>query len=259
MIRAWLFDLDGTLVQTERLKAQSYAQAAVELCPHDLDEEDVIEAFTEVVGRSRQEVAESLIERFQLGQRAADRMGEFGVSTPWQAFVQVRLRHYDQMISDPDVLRNNQWPHNVSLLRQAREAGCKTALITMSTCVQTSRVLDVLGLRDQFDFIATRDDVEQGKPNPEIYQLALNFLEVPAYESLAIEDSPSGVAAALAADVNVIAVATPFTHNALHQGGMLAESMIVDEPDELPTKLQDFMALHQQQKHSNPEPTSPDS
>ena len=36
MIRAMIFDLDGTLVQTERLKALSYARAAVELCPDDI-------------------------------------------------------------------------------------------------------------------------------------------------------------------------------------------------------------------------------
>ena len=53
MIQAMIFDLDGTLVQTERLKALSYARAAVELCPHDIREIDVVEAFKDVVGLSR--------------------------------------------------------------------------------------------------------------------------------------------------------------------------------------------------------------
>jgi hypothetical protein len=46
-----IFDLGDTLVQTEKLKALFYAKAAVALCPYDLDEEEVIEAFKEVVGR----------------------------------------------------------------------------------------------------------------------------------------------------------------------------------------------------------------
>jgi hypothetical protein len=50
-----IFDLDGTLVQTEKLKALSYAQAVVELCPLHVDSNQVIEAFREVVGRSRKE------------------------------------------------------------------------------------------------------------------------------------------------------------------------------------------------------------
>jgi len=50
VIKAMIFDLDGTLVQTERLKALSYARAAVELCPHALDEAEVIEAFKDHTG-----------------------------------------------------------------------------------------------------------------------------------------------------------------------------------------------------------------
>ena len=57
MIRALIFDLDGTLVQTERLKALSYAGAAIELSPHQISEGQVVEAFKEVVGLARQEVA----------------------------------------------------------------------------------------------------------------------------------------------------------------------------------------------------------
>jgi beta-phosphoglucomutase len=48
MIQAMVFDLDGTLAQTERLKALSYAHAAVELCPHPLGEAEVVEAFKDV-------------------------------------------------------------------------------------------------------------------------------------------------------------------------------------------------------------------
>lgn len=57
MIRAMIFDLDGTLVQTERLKAISYAQAAVEHCPYALSEGEVEEAFKDVVGLSRRQGA----------------------------------------------------------------------------------------------------------------------------------------------------------------------------------------------------------
>ena len=59
MIRAMIFDLDGTLVQTEKLKALSYARAAVALRP-ELKEADVIETFKDVVGSPRHEVAQTL-------------------------------------------------------------------------------------------------------------------------------------------------------------------------------------------------------
>jgi beta-phosphoglucomutase-like phosphatase (HAD superfamily) len=241
MIRAWIFDLDGTLVKTERLKALSYARAAVELCPHEISEADVIEAFKGVVGLSRREVAQSLVNRFQLEEKSRARMDEFGVNTPWQAFIQVRLKHYAIMISDPDVIRNNQWPHNVELLREARRQECKTALVTMSTCEQATRVLKIIDLLGEFDFVATRDDVNRGKPDPEIYHLALEELQVKAEQSLAIEDSPAGVQSALSAGLHVVAVATPFTRDALHSMDNLPASRIVDDPTQLHNILERIM------------------
>jgi HAD superfamily hydrolase (TIGR01509 family) len=243
MIRAWIFDLDGTLVQTERLKAESYARAAVELCPRNITEGEVMEAFKEVVGRSRAEVAQALVERFDLEGAAKSRMQEFGVNTAWQAFIQVRLSHYESMLDDPDILRQNQWPHNIALLEQARGEGCKTALATMSQCERTRQVLEVLDLTDKFDFIATRDDVENGKPHPEIYNLISKQLGVPLEESLVIEDSPSGVQAAMIAGANVIAVSTPFTRQGLHAAQNLPEEWIVDDPALLPEVLERMMRL----------------
>ena len=240
-----IFDLDGTLVQTERLKALSYARAAVELCPHELTEEEVIDAFKEVVGLPRWEVASALVERFGLEEAARARMDEFGVSTSWQAFVQVRLHHYEAMLADPEVLRSNQWPHNVDLLEAARRTGCQTALATMSRCAQARRVLEVLGLIEAFNFIATRDDVEQGKPDPGIYQLVARELSVPPEECLVIEDSPSGVKAALAAGMWCIAVTTPFTRQRIHAEGLLDWRWIVDDPDTLMDVVRQMVAERQ--------------
>ncbi len=233
MIRAMIFDLDGTLVQTERLKALSYARAAIELCPFALTEEEATAAFQDLVGLARQEVAQELIRRFDLGETARSRRVEFGVDTPWQAFVQVRMRYYDAMLADPQVLRDNQWPHNVALLRTAREAGCKAGLATMSSCPQARRVLEILELGEAFDFVATGDDVERGKPDPAIYQLMARELEVAASECLVIEDSPAGVQAAVSAGTHVVAVSTPFTREALRRANLLPEEQIVDDPADL--------------------------
>lgn len=242
MITAMIFDLDGTLVQTERLKAISYARAAVELRPGAVTEEAVLAAFKDVVGLSRSEVATALVERFGLAAAAEARMAEFNVATPWQAYGQIRLRHYEALLADPEVLRRNRWPHNVALLHAARQAGCKVGLATMSYCPQVQRVLDVLGLMDAFDFVASRDDVEHGKPDPEIYLLVARELGVSPQECLVIEDSPTGVKAALAAGMHVIAVSTPFTQAALHAGGLLHARWIVDDPDTLPAVAQALMA-----------------
>ncbi len=241
MIRAMIFDLDGTLVQTERLKALSYARAVVELCPHEVGESQVIEEFKQVVGLARHEVAQALVNKFDLEDKAAGRMAEFGVSTAWQAFIQVRLKHYEAMLADPQILLDNRWSHNLALLEEARRAQCKTGLATMSTCRQTQRVLEILDLSGDFDFVATRDDVAQGKPNPEIYTLVAKMLNIPASQCLVIEDSPAGVQAALAAGMWCIAMTTPFTRTAIHDRQLLEDRWVVDEADKLLPTVQDMI------------------
>lgn len=241
MIRAMIFDLDGTLVQTERLKALSYARAAVQLCPRRLSESEVIEAFKEVVGRPRREVALALVGRFDLEGAARACMSEFGVSTPWQAFVQVRLHYYEQLLSDPQVLLSNRWMHNVEVLNEARRNRCKVALATMSHCRQVQRILEVLGLVGAFHFVATRDDVEWGKPHPEIYQLVSRELDVPPRECLVIEDSPAGVKAAQAAGMWCIVVTTPFTREVIHGELLLDGRWVVDEPGMLMAVVQEML------------------
>ena len=228
-----IFDLDGTLVQTEKLKAISYARAAVELCPQDVSEDEVLEAFKEVVGLPRSEVAQRLVDRFQLQDKAAERMSEYGVDTPWQAFIQARLRHYEQMLADPQVIVTHQWPHNMAVLEMARVNQYSTGLATMSRCRQAMHVLQILKLQQAFDFIASRDDVENGKPDPEIYRLVARELEIPAAECLVLEDSPSGIEAATAAGMWCIAVTTPFTHDGVHKQALLPPEWIVDDPGQV--------------------------
>jgi beta-phosphoglucomutase-like phosphatase (HAD superfamily) len=55
MIQAMTFDLDGTLVQTEKLIA-FLCWAIIELCAHEVSEDEVMEAFKQVVSRSRHEL-----------------------------------------------------------------------------------------------------------------------------------------------------------------------------------------------------------
>jgi beta-phosphoglucomutase len=190
MIRALIFDLDGTLVETEELKGLSYARAATELRP-DLSQEEVLEAFKDLVGLSRQEVAVGLMRRFSLEEAARDRMAEFGVDTPWQAFVRIRLGIYEQLLADPELVLEHRYPHNIALLRDVRREGYPTALATQSGRDQALRVLEILGLADEFDVIVTREDVEHGKPDPEMHLLAARELGVRPAGCLAIEDSPA--------------------------------------------------------------------
>ena len=235
VIRAFIFDLDGTLVETEELKGLSYARAATELRRPDLSEEgEVLEAFKDLVGLSRQEVAVGLMRRFALEEAARDRMAEFGVGTPWQAFVRIRLGIYEELLADPELVLEHRYPHNIALLRDVRSEGYPTALATQSHREQALRVLEILGLTDEFDVIVTREDVEHGKPDPEMHLLAARELGIRPGECLAIEDSPAGVQGALAAGTEAIAVTTNLTRQKFRDTDILDRSHVVDDPRTLP-------------------------
>lgn len=229
MISAILFDLDGTLLETEELKALSYARAAAELRPDAAREADVLEAFRDLVGLPRREVAESLMRRFDLRESAEEHVEDDG-EEPWEAYVRLRLRVYEGLLEDPELLLGQRYPHNIDLLRGLREEGYPISLATMSHRYQVERVLDVLGLAGEFDFVATVDDVRNGKPDPEIDLLVARELGVPPEEFLVVEDSPAGVRAALAAGMAVVAVPTSLTRPKFRETEVLEGRWVVEDP-----------------------------
>jgi beta-phosphoglucomutase-like phosphatase (HAD superfamily) len=231
-ISAFIFDLDGTLVETERLKALSYAAAARELRP-GLSEDEVVDAFTDFVGQTRDDMARNLTARLGLEEAARARTAELGVREPWQVLSAVRTRYYERVLGDPDLLRGQRYPHNIELLRWARRHEFRTALCSMSHRTEIDRVLDVLGLAGEFEVIASVDDVAHPKPDPEIDLLAARRLGVTPAECLVIEDSPPGVQAARAAGMAVIAVTTPLTRRQFQDHDLLDRRWVVDNPETL--------------------------
>ncbi|GAB4548303.1 MAG: hypothetical protein Fur002_25130 [Anaerolineales bacterium] len=105
MIRAVIFNLDGTLIETEQLKAESYARAAVQLKPNTFSEAEAISAFEDFVGGSREEVSRGMLNRFGLEESARARMMEFGANEPWQVYTRLRLRIFEQIVADESVLK----------------------------------------------------------------------------------------------------------------------------------------------------------
>jgi len=230
---AAIFDLDGTLVQTEALKAESYARAAVELRPDAIVEQDVIRAYNEMVGRSREEVAAALLARFGLEPYAGRRMGELGAATPLDAYMELRLRDYEAMIASGELIRKQEYPWSTALLRDVRRAGYPVAIATMSHRKHAVLVLERLDLMGEFDALVTREDVEAAKPSPEIYLLAARRLDAAPRDCFVLEDSVPGIRAANAAGMCCVAITNDLTRDAVHAAGVLPPERIVDEPDRL--------------------------
>ena len=176
-------------------------------------------------------------------------MVQHGASEPWEVLTAMRTEIYDNMVSDPQVIRDNQWPYTIGLLRVARDSACRTALATMSYRKEALHVLRSLDIEESLDVVLTREDVENPKPDPEIYLLAAQKLEVQPQDCLVLEDSPNGVRAGVAAGMNVIAVATPFTIAGLHSSQVLEHAWMVHEPEVLLEVVRDRIAEHNRRAH----------
>jgi 6-phosphogluconate dehydrogenase len=219
VIRAVVFDLDGTLVQTEALKAISYARAARQLKP-SLDEDQIIARYDDMIGRSRNEVAEALVERL-------------GLDVTWQQLIDIRMKMYDAMLADENLVKKQEYPHATALLRKVKGMGYPTGLCTMSYAPETAVVLKTLDIGRYLDVVVTRDQVSKPKPDPEIYRLAASKLNVQPAECLVIEDSEPGVASAIAAGTQCVVVPSELTRDRVLSHAPLAGEVIVNDPADL--------------------------
>ncbi|GMQ89792.1 MAG: hypothetical protein BMS9Abin10_0126 [Gammaproteobacteria bacterium] len=130
-----------------------------------------------------------------------------------------------------DVLRKTgiePLPGAAALLNDLRAAAVPCAIASSTELENISVVLGLLDFGDTFQAIVTADDVKQGKPDPEVFVLAAVRLEVPPQHCIVFEDAVVGIQAALAAGMQVIAVATTNTAEALR-----AADRVVHRLDEL--------------------------
>ena len=104
------------------------------------------------------------------------------------------------------------------LLRDLREAGIPTGLVTMSLRRMALNVVDLIEF-EAFDIVVAGDDVDNPKPHPEPYLQAAALLDVDIAEVIVIEDSPTGVRAGLASGALTLAVPhiVPLDHLGAHE------------------------------------------
>jgi sugar-phosphatase len=185
VFRAAVFDLDGTLVDSETRSHESWRHvfASRGIVPDD----SLIRAF---VGRRGIDVHGLLQERVP-GHDAAELMA-------------ATSEHFHAPHQPP----LGPLAGAVDLVRLIAAAGVPLALVTSAGrryAEQTLRDLDLHGL---FPVVVTAEDVRVGKPDPEGYLAAAAGLGVPAGECVVFEDAPAGIAAAKAAGMYCVAVAT---------------------------------------------------
>jgi len=126
----------------------------------------------------------------------------FGLSASTEELMRRRGEIAAEFFAD----RVGLFPSAKATLEELRLMNLRLAVATSSVSASARPFLDRHQLTAFFDVIVTGDEIERGKPHPDIYLRAAEKLGVPAAECLAIEDAPSGIAAAKAARMQVAAI-----------------------------------------------------
>ena len=111
-ISAFIFDLDGTLVETERLKAKSYATVLGRLTGANTPDHRAIELYERIVGSTDEMVSRRMIEEFGLADSFEPIDGEL-----WKHLHQIRMDEYRATDGAPEQLLKSVYQHNIDLLR----------------------------------------------------------------------------------------------------------------------------------------------
>ncbi len=239
MIKAVIFDLDGTLIQTEVLKATSYARALHSLTNKEVAEEDVLRAFGQFVGLSRKEVVQGVSVHFETALQKHLKTTDFSVIQ--ETLIEKRLEIYRAILDNDHLVAQHFCPFSLGLLKRLQRDNFKTVLATMSHFPEAKRITTLMGIYEGFDLFLTREDVSKGKPNSEIYVKAKTKLGLEASECLVIEDSVNGIKAGLNAGIPVFAVTNDVTRASVHDGNLLDERFIVDQLEELISVVYGFI------------------
>jgi HAD superfamily hydrolase (TIGR01509 family) len=185
MLKALIFDMDGTLVHSDPVHLDAFAEI---LAPEGIVVDDHLYR-TSIIGHTNESIFATLLPHLPVVQH------EIYAERKEAAFrrLALELKPLEGLLE---------------LLDWAEARGIRIALVTNAPLLNASHILDVLGITDRFEVKITIDQVERGKPDPLPYLTAVERLGIRAEEAIAFEDSPSGMRAAKAAGLFSFGVLT---------------------------------------------------
>lgn len=177
MISAVIFDVDGTLLNTEVIYMEAWRRAAGELG---------FEMNEQFLQRTRARSVRDAIAIFK---------EYFGDEASYYEMRDIRVRVAEELIASktPEELL---MPGTLKMLEELEKKGIKTALATSTGKEKTRAHLEAAGLWGRFPVVVDGDDVKHGKPDPEIFLIAAERLGAAPEECAVAEDSPAGIESA---------------------------------------------------------------
>ena len=184
-VRGVIFDMDGTLLDTEKLYLRFWLEAANRM-GYPMKEEHAL-----AIRATAASVAEPRLKRL-----VCPEFDYHGVRA-------LRRRIMEEYV---DIHGIDPKPGMIETLRAIRERGLRIGLATATPEPRARKYLRMVGAEQYFDAVTCADMVEHGKPAPDIYLLACARTGVRPSEALAVEDAPSGIRSAHAAGMRAVLI-----------------------------------------------------
>lgn len=188
-VKAVIFDMDGLMIDTERLYFE-----VERIMARKFGKEVKDETLWKMMGRKPLEAITVFAEDLEL-----DISPKKLLEIRDELFVKKLVNEVEPMPGLFDIL---------NILK----GKVKMAIATGSPQKFLKIVLDKLKIESYFDVFVTSDEVEKGKPDPEVYNTAVKRLKVAPFECVVLEDSSNGALAAVRAGCYTIAVPTVYTN-----------------------------------------------
>ena len=196
MLKALIFDMDGTLVHSDPVHLKAFAEV---LGPEGITIDDELYR-TSIIGHTNESIFASLLPHLPVEEH--------------EVYAERKEAAFRRLASELKPLEGL-----VELLDWADAHGVRIALVTNAPLLNATHILDILGITDRFEIKVTIEQVERGKPDPLPYLTALERLGIQAGEAVAFEDSPSGMRAAKAAGLFSFGVLTGLTADEMREIG----------------------------------------
>lgn len=183
--QAAIFDMDGLLLDTERVCMQAFEQAC-----QQLSLTFVKSAYLKIIGRNAKGIEEAIMSHY----------------APYTEYAPLRKAWMDGYWP---IVENEAIPIKpgvVDLLTWLQSESIPIAVATSTHQTLAATKLRLAGIDHFFEHISSGCEVKQGKPHPEIFLLAAKRLHIQPEKCLAFEDSSNGVISALAAKMQVYQV-----------------------------------------------------